>query len=122
MLNQASPLQCFEMLKSIYLDLGLSCNCRRFEEHLHTHQRSVAASISELRRLREQRHALQLAKVLAAYQKLDTFERLLCGSLILVLCSFALLHTKKKFTAVSGWQMRTALTYAACCCRVISTV
>ena len=94
MLSQASPPQCFEMLKSIYLDLGLSCNRRRFEEHTHTHQRSVAASISELRRLREQRHALQLAKVLAAYQKLDTFERLLCGSLILVPCSFALLHTE----------------------------
>ena len=95
MLSQASPLQCFGMLKSIYLDLGLSCNRRRFEEHLHAHQRSAAASISDLRRLKEQRHALQLAKVLAAYQKLNTFERLLCGSLTLVLSNSALLHTER---------------------------
>ena len=122
MLSQASPLQCFEMLKSIYLDLGLSCKRRRFEEQLHTHQRSAAASISELRRQREQRHALQLAKVLAAYQKLDTFDRLLCGFFIFILCSFALLHTEKTVHSSQWLTGENCTDLCCCCCRVISTV
>ena len=113
MLSQASPLQCFEMLKSIYLDLGLSCNRRRFEEHLYAHQRSAAASISELHRFRVQRHALQLAKVLAAYQKLDTFERLLCGSITLVLCNFALYHTESDFQSNEWLEDGECTDYAA---------